>query len=248
MRIRSATFTIAMAFAVVASTLCQVSPSVRRGGPRSTNELLVEHHVKLTTESLVRALKSSDAEVRYLAAEKLAEDGVKDAIPSITEALSAEKVPGSRVNIAFALAQLGENKGAAALESECNNDNVPGYVRMRAVRYLLDMHMSGCLNAVLNLAESKVDPDSRIQAISLLPSFQHSSKEDSQRIFDVLVGALRDPTPAVRLEGSVALGAFGNTSAVPYLEGAINSEEDEVVRGQMQGSLEVLRRQVNHHD
>jgi HEAT repeat protein len=191
-------------------------------------------------------LKSPDAQVRYLAAEKLAEDGVQEAVPSIAEALSTEEVPATRVNIAFALALLGDEKGVSSLKAACGDADVPGYLRIRAARYLLDLHNEDCMNAVLGMLDSNADPDSQTQALSVLPSFQHVSQKDSQRIFDVVVRALEDPTPAVRITASVALGALGNPSALPYLQTAIANERDEVVRSQLESTVRDLRQRREH--
>src|SRR5262249_51240562 len=55
--------------------------------PPTISELLRQHNVELNRQGLICALKSPDADVRYLSAMKLAEDKVADAIPAIKEAL-----------------------------------------------------------------------------------------------------------------------------------------------------------------
>lgn len=104
---------ISMIVVSVASTtvLCQ------GGRSPTTGELLQQHNIPLTEAALVAALQGSDTEVRRLAALMLAENRAKDTIPSITQALAREKVPVNQVDIAFALAQLGEPKGFATLRS-----------------------------------------------------------------------------------------------------------------------------------
>src|ERR1700757_1227436 len=74
-------------------------------------ELLRRHNIELTQSALIAALKNPDPDVRDLAAQKLAEDGATEATPAIIQALAAERVPWTRMNIALALAEMGESIG-----------------------------------------------------------------------------------------------------------------------------------------
>src|SRR5260370_9412407 len=87
------------------------SLSASGGALPTVAELLKRHNVELTQSALVGALRNPDPEVRYLAAQKLAEDKAVETIPQIMDALASEKVPLTRMNIAFALAQFGEETG-----------------------------------------------------------------------------------------------------------------------------------------
>jgi len=231
---------LAIVAVLVTAATCQSGAEPGRGGPPSTAQLLRQHRVELTKDSLVRALQDPDPQVRYLAAEKLAEDGAQDARPFIATALRIEKVPDTRVNMAFALALLKDENGIASLRSECSDGELPGYLRARAATYLIDLHREDCLDPVLNMLESDTDSDSRTQALSVLPSF-HVGQQDSQRIFSAVANALADQTPTVRLQASVALGMLGNTVAIPALERALAAEENDAVRLQMKSDLQKLR-------
>lgn len=204
-------------------------------------ESLQRHHIALTTTALVGALRSSDADVRWLAAQKLANDRASDSIPAIKKALAVERVPATKVNIAYAVAQMGEAKGLAALKSTCFDANVRGYLRMLAALYMLNLHNEECLSAAVTILQSKADPDSRVQALSLLPRFQNASVAYSRKISSLILVTLADRTPAVRIAASNALSTLGSTSAIPYLQRAIASERDEVVRSSMQTDLKKLR-------
>jgi HEAT repeat protein len=243
MCLRGIVFIFVAASALATRTFCQDTVSASVGGPASTAGLLKVHHVDLTTESLVRALKNPDAQVRYLAAEKLAEDNKREAIPSIAVALTAESAPAARVNIAYALAMLKDDRGVTALNAQCENSDIPGFLRVRAAGYLLNLHSESCLDSILGILESGADPDSQSQALSLLPEFHRASNEDSQRIFDLVVKGLAEQTPAVRIEASITLGRLRNTSAIPYIESAMGNEKDEAVRSQMQAAIEALQRE-----
>jgi HEAT repeat protein len=232
---------LAPLLAILTSTFGQNVPPIVTGGPASLTQLLKQHHVDVTKVSLLNALKNSDPEVRSLAAEKLAEDKEQDAIESVQAALRVENVPGSRINIALALAQLGDEDGIVALKTACDDANLAGYLRARAITYLLDLHRDDCLNGVLEMLKPESDSDSRLQALSLLPRFRNVTKEESQRIIDLTVKALGDQTPAVRMDASSALAALGDASVIPYLERAVASEQDEVVHSQMQANIRALQ-------
>ena len=101
---------------------------------RSTTvkEKLKQYNIGVSKEALVQALHNPNAEIRNLAAQQLAGEGDRDAIPEIIKALDAEKALPIRNNIAFALAWLGEKKGGITLKDACNESSVPGYLRARA--------------------------------------------------------------------------------------------------------------------
>lgn len=175
------------------------------------------------------------------AAQKLAQDQMREAIPAIVAALFNETVQGTQVNIAFALAQLGDKTGFESLNSTCHRANDEAGLRMRAAAYLLDLHNESCLDAVIDVAQSDFDFSSRTVAISLLPQFRQVSEDDSQRIRNVVEEALLDKTAAVRLNASNALATLGTASTIPYLERAVTSEKDATVRSQMELDLRRLR-------
>jgi hypothetical protein len=89
------------------------------------SELLRDRDVELTESALLAALKSSDADVRYISAMKLAEDKVVAAVPAMKAALAAESVPRSRANIALALGLQGDPSGRDELKRICADESFP---------------------------------------------------------------------------------------------------------------------------
>ena len=109
-------------------------------GPLSTfEEALQKHGVKLTVPELVQALKSTDPEVRWLAAVKLGQDNVGEAVPAIRDALRSEPDPITRVNVASSLARFGEAEGFDSLIDVCLNPGMPPYVKALSTMHMLDL-------------------------------------------------------------------------------------------------------------
>lgn len=242
MKARNLTPTLVVILVLITSAICQTSsPRPITGGSPSIDGLLNRYRVALDRASLIGALKNPDAVVRSLAAEKLAEDNAHDATPAVEQALEAETDPATRINIAFAVAQLGGEVGVATLNSGCADSNLPGYLRIRATSYLLDLQKDGCLDAVVNMLGSTGDSDSRIEALSLFPRLQNVPKKQSVRAFKLIVAALSDPTPAIRMDASITLGTLKNSSAIPFLQTAVANETDGIVRSTMRSALQRLR-------
>lgn len=208
-------------------------------------ELLKRHNIELTQSALIAALKNPDPEVRDLAANKLAEDGATEAIPAIKQALASEKVPWTRMNIAFALASMGESVGFEALEDNCKSDNAGGNIRARSAEYLLRFNRdsTACLSGVLDVLKDGSDGDKMVAA-ELLPKYRKLSKEDSEKVFTGLVQALHASGPAGRMAAGQALADLGDTRGIAELERAVGVEQEEVVRSQLETDLGILRNKI----
>jgi HEAT repeat protein len=222
-------------------TIAQENGRSFNGPPETAKHALQRHGIGLTREALVSALRSPDAEVRELAAQVLAEDHEKDAIPSIVEALAAETVPANRVNIAFFLAQLGEEIGRTTLKRACDDFTISAWVRMLAAVNMRALHDDYCLASVVDVLQSWDDPGARKQALSLVPDFERPSEQNAQNLFSLVVKALADQTPGVRTTASNTLGRLGNVAAIPALQSALANEHDEGCRFEMQMDLQQLQ-------
>jgi len=212
----------------------QEGPLVQTGHVMTFRELLSKRNVDLSEPSLVEALRNPDAHVRYLSALVLAEDKATNAIPAIASALRAEAVPETKANIALALAQLGNDMGFETLRNVCNDQNVPDHLRVYAAMYLLDVGEGSCLNSTLDLMQSGADSSARVLALSQLHRFPTVSADDSKRIEAVILLALRDQTPQVRIAASGAASRLAPPVAISTLTSAIAVEQDEAVKSRMQ--------------
>jgi HEAT repeat protein len=207
-------------------------------------ESLRRHNVALTKDSLVAALRSSDDEVRALAALQLAQDKAIDTVPFVAEALASEKVARTLLDIAIALAQLGDKRGSAALTAMCEDNHANASLRLAATINLLNLGDDSCWSVVLEILQSTADHDYVTSALVLVPRFQHIDKADLRMLFELVVRALGDEEPNVRINAGYALVKLGNVSAVPYLETAIANEHEDAVRSQLQADLRKLRQKA----
>jgi HEAT repeat protein len=231
----------------------QAPPKIEVGCKISTfGELLLKHNIQLTKPALLRALKSPDAEVRYLSAMKLSEDQAIDAIPAIKEALAAETVPRDQENIALALGLLGDPSGCDELKKMCADENFPPEFRLHALRYMFDLGVGddgGCLHAaeeIVQLVDSENrSVGNRVSALELLVRFRNLTSEESQRVFALVLNGLNDPEPVVRMGASSALATLGDQDAIPYLKAAIAGEQDENIRSVLETNLTKLQQRRN---
>jgi len=231
----------------------QAPPKIEvvNGRLHTFGELLVERNVELTESALLAALNSSDADMRYLSALKLAEDKVVGAVPAIKAALAAESVPRDRVNIAFALGLLGDPSGRDELKRMCADESFPSEFRLYAVRYMSDLGAGGnegCQHAAMDIAKL-VDSGNRsvgdrVTAFELLARFRNLTSVESQSVFDLLLHGLSDPDPYVRMQASSAFATLGDRNAIPYLETAISQEKDENIRIPLTINLKKLQEKM----
>ena len=240
-----------LSLAVVRGAAAQQSPEVQVDlGTHhfSIGDLLHMHNIDLTAPSLVAALRNTDPEVRWLAAVQLQEDKVVEAIPAIYQALESEKAPRARVNMALALALLGDTEGRDEMHRLCADETFPPEFRLYAVRYMFDLHVSkdeSCLRTAEQIA-NLVSPDyhtiaHRISALELLPRFHDLTPEESDKVFRIVARRLKDPEPTVRMQAGRSLTVIGNPAAITDLQRAIAREDEEGTRNVLEQELEKLQ-------
>jgi len=219
-------------------TTCGVATGSRH---ETFAEFLKRHNIELTEAGLVAALKNPDPEVRDNAAAELAGEKVLTAIPAMKEAFAAEKDPGMQVNIAYAIAQMGDKDGSVALKRLC--DTAPASPRLKAALYMLRLNDESCLDAVMSILRAEPGGDhAHVEAaLSLVSSFHNLEPLDEQRLIALTVKLLADPSPSVRMTASQALEQVGDTDVVPSLKKAIADETDQVARSFMQAELQKLK-------
>ena len=202
--------------------------------------LQILYSVKVTRENLRVALFSNDnAQVRYLAAWWLADQGQKDVIPDIYQAFEVESAPRPKAYLACALAELGDHRGVEALHQFCKNDALPLDLRLDVVRFLLEIHEAPCITPIVEALKGSWPYNWQAQA--MIPHIKGLSSSDSEQLRVLLLDRLSDQGSAVRMVTAQTLSELHDTSAIPAVQAAIAKECDSTVRKSMEDSLKNLQ-------
>jgi HEAT repeat protein len=209
-------------------------------------EFLMSHGYAATAEGMVAALKDNDPEVRDRAAAELAFEKVTAAATAIKDAVSAEKDPDVQVNLAYALALLGDKGGILDLQHFCESD--PTRPRLKATLYLLrDFADESCFGAVAAVLKSDSESDHPFvaQAMSLIPWFRDLPPSKQSQLIALTAKRLSDYDPNTRIVASQTLAKVADSEVIPALQKAIADEPDDVARGAMQRELDQLKAKAN---
>ena len=193
-------------------------------GVCSRSEAIVETFVKLSRSNaealvgLLKALETSDVDMRWRAAAKLGELGHTEAIPTLLKALQD---PDSwvRREAIRALIKLGNTEALPALFNALE-DSDPG-VRREAIRALIKLGNTEALPALFNALE---DSDSGVRHVAAAALGELGNTEALPALFN----ALEDSDSGVRQAAAAALGKLGNTNVLPALLSALEDPNDEV--------------------
>ena len=222
----------------------------QRGGVQympTVERALELHGYALTRESLLRGLRDANAQVRSMAADELAKQGDKEAVPSILEALSSEKAIGTRVLMANALAKLGVEAGTVELRAICEPATASNHARLVAAGDLLRAGDATCRDQVvdivrsINTLESTTRESLLVYGLTLFtgrfaPLFQPKAAE----VREVATTLLRDRDRGVRMAASNTLSEHGDAASLRELQAAAEVETDNVTRVRMLANAKTL--------
>ncbi|HZS54904.1 MAG TPA: HEAT repeat domain-containing protein [Bryobacteraceae bacterium] len=212
---------------------------------QTIDQQLQDHKISPNRSDIIQALQSLDGEVRALAALKLANDKDANAVPHISDAFRNERVPEVEIQLAFALAELGEKSGTTSLKTLCDDKSQSVSIRLGAAQNLLGLHNQDCLSAVLEILKNNTESGSQANALGVLSGFREALKQHPQVIVDPIVKSLSASSPYVRISAALALENLTALSAIPELEFALAREQDEGVRAQMELDLAILKRKAS---
>ncbi|NJL28542.1 MAG: HEAT repeat domain-containing protein [Thermoanaerobaculia bacterium] len=205
---------------------------------RSYEEQLAEYGVGVSKEALLAALSHPDPEVRSLAAGKLAEDRIEEAIPALRQVLAAADSWPSKISIGSSLARLGDASGFASLRNACVAAE-PTHLRVDAARSLLDRGDAGCFDTLVTILAGD-DARTKRHALNLLPSYKNIVDFNSCRE-KYIIAALTDKDEYLRLRAIPAMQLLGAKIAIPALESAADRETNEWLRARMLEELVRLK-------
>jgi HEAT repeat protein len=210
----------------------------------TVEHLLTYYGVGLDKDGLQGALRDPRADIRSMAAFKLGNDRVTEAIPWLAEALAAEKAIGTRTHMANALAQLGDKRGQDALESLCqsagqSDPRAEAAVRIAATGFLARYHKTVCNDAIIDTLHLLERPDTtrnaNLMAVGLAAANYLESPTESQvaAIREIAQRWISDQDMGVRQSASMALARYGDVVSYQKLKAALAIETDAWVRTRM---------------
>lgn len=212
------------------------------------DHLLTYYGVALDADGLKGALRDARADVRSMAADELAKKGGKESIPWLADALSSESVPGTRLYLAKALAQLGDDRGVPAIERLCksggqSDPSAEARVRLQATEFLRDLHRNACNDCTIDLLRSLDRPGAprefglRTAALSMADVLESATGNEIALIRGIAERWISDEDESVRRMASLVLASYGDAGSYQKLKTAITVEQDATVRACMQTEL-----------
>jgi hypothetical protein len=214
----------------------------------TVEHLLTYYRVALDNDGLKGALRDPRADVRSMAADELAKKGVKEAIPWLADALSSERAAGTRLHFADSLAQLGDPRGVATLESLCisggqSNPNAEVTLRLEAAKSLWQLHETTCNNCAIDLLRFLDRPGAprefgiRTAAMGMATVLESLSESQAATIRQIADRWISDEDEGVRRIASRAVALYGDAASYQKLKAALAAEQDAAVRACMQTEL-----------
>jgi HEAT repeat protein len=198
---------------------------------------LARHHIALTEAALIAALENPDGEVRSLAAAQLAAMDDHPALTAILSAMDTESDLQVQVNLAGAATWLDSRRALDRLQLLCQNLNVPSTARLDAARYVSNKDLPTCYSAVEQIEQTEPDASIRVQAIVTAVNY----RGQSDKAQELVVSALADREPTVRIAAADTLRSLHATSAVDALTHALQNEGDDTAREHLRAAIRALR-------
>lgn len=217
------------------SSLQQLVESL--GDSRSSTQLrIVELFGEIgeeATPTLISALgHHPNPRVRHACAQALARLGDPDSIPALIQALLADPDPITRSSTSGALARMGEDAVPALLEVIASSV-YPDTQKGQAI-WALSCLGTEAAPQLYKAFESDV-ADVRCAVVGAIATL---AKNDPQRVHNpsdiqsptltILLQAIVDPEPTVRIEAASGLGKLADFNATPYLIPLLADGEPEV--------------------
>jgi HEAT repeat protein len=210
--------------------------------PPTIEQALKTKGVDTSQRSLLKALHSSNVEVRGLAAMQLAEEDDKSSAPALREALRNERDSSARLNIARALNRLGDEKGTEAMTDICSDASVPADLRLMAANEISPREGERCFGLVVQTLHS--DNPAEVQAalnyLNSVASTMPATTREQNLLSDGLARAIQNSVPSVRQGAAACIGKYNVVDARAVLLEAEAKETDSNAKAAMHKALQQL--------
>lgn len=157
--------------------------------------------------------------------------------PDITQALAglqAATSDGERIEWLTEIAWIGDPKGIPAAGALLDDGKSPEVVE-EAVSTLEDLGGQESIDVLAAYLKRSSNESLKIRTIEALFFLS-----DEGRALDPVAGMLGDSSPEVRRQAALALGAMGDTNAVPALKGQLEKESNAEVKTAVSKALDQL--------
>ena len=217
---------------------------------KTSSEILRDHGIDGSEPSLISALRNPDSQVRTTAAYKLASGHFSDAVPAVEQALAEEKDELARVGLATALVSLHDPLGIAFLQERCADAREPIRSAMVATQeiQLYGASPSGCVESMVERLQDPSSADYRDALIPLVASlYPSATKAQATIIVSSLQRMLNDKSQQayVRMAAGHGLAQIGLPSSLAFIEEALSTETDEVMRSAFMSDRDALHKAGN---
>jgi HEAT repeat protein len=233
---------IAVLLVIVSAGVAAQSGFQNDPHPVLVADKLREKGVSLDRESLMAALRSTDHEVRSLAASQLAGEHAAEAFPGIVEAYKVEDNPLYRVTLAYAATSLRQEEGSKLLRSLCSEGRLGPAWRLQAASYLIRFGDAGCLGEVLNIIRGSNESGERAAGLFLLPHFATANGVTCEQAEQAILFGLSSHSGYERSAAVTAMAAVCKSAAVPHLERALKMEQEQFLREKIERELKNLQK------
>jgi HEAT repeat protein len=206
---------------------------------------LEDHHIELTKDALLAALRHPGPGVRPAAAGVLAAQWKNDALPAILEALAATTYPGDRIGLAYVAATLNSEEGVRALVGMCGDRSWDPGLRMVAAQTLSFRGREDCLPNVIDVLRTDDDMSATWTALNLLTLYSNVPAREMQQIRQLVRVLLRNDNVATRISVGPVLRKWGDAEAMEDLRSALAVEPDENVRGSLAAALKAIEQRLD---
>lgn len=140
------------------------------------------------------------------------------------------------------LGRHGESEPKTQLKQLCADPVLDGWLRMSAAEALRQLGSDSCVPETVALLLENGDFDSMTQAVSLATRYLSTEEGASRKsLLEGVETALQNESAGVRMIAGDTLANFGDRNVIPALEKAVETEDDDIIRGMMEHSLQTLR-------
>ena len=229
-------------------TLCRAQPpQTTKSGlltRKTSREALLEKGIGVDPKSLIEALSNPDAEIRGLAAMRLATDHISSGVPALRNAIPNESDQLAGFRMAMSLASLDPESGEPYVISLCQNVALGAAQNINAANVLSDLDPIAAVRSCGPTLEAIIEkrasaPDEAARALSSLARLQPKLADASAvKLRKISIELLSSKEYSLRFAAITWLTHDESDEARRAILRASDSEKDPGLRSTLRHSME----------